>query len=173
MGESTRISADLKELIHEACDGVIDDWGKDCTLLFPPARQDCPNCWYDSVHQRSSNLYQPGGPVPFEPGMVCPYCEGVGWREEQVSQSVRLRIAWSPAEFFRKFPPMMILPEGAIQSKGYLTDLPRVLQSRRLLVETSISPVIQAIYELWTEPADSHDLVQGRYFVATWRRAGG
>jgi hypothetical protein len=165
-------SADLHDLMRDACDDIIDYWGKDCLLLFPPLRSDCPNCLYNSVEGRSANRYQAGGPFPFADGDICPYCEGRGWRESQTTSEIKLRIAYSPNHFFQKLPPTVQLPEGVIQTKGYLTDLPAILQAGRLRLQTNADGVLRREYVIFRPPQDIHDIIQGRYFTLTWTLAG-
>ena len=55
-------------------------FARPATLVYPAKREDCPNCTNSSfgVKSQSYSIYTPGGPVPFERGMPCPYCHGKG-----------------------------------------------------------------------------------------------
>lgn len=165
------ISAKTRKLAADAIDDLIDQLGKEVTLTYPSVTIDCPNCVFDPTTQRSAGIYKPGGPRPFNRGTICPVCRGTGRLANQVTGKVKLLCHWDVKNF--NFPlDTIATPYSLVQTKGYMSDLPKILQSRRIVLqppETNLSYT----FELWGEPIDAGNIVPGRYFTAIWRRVGG
>lgn len=76
--------------------GIREDLGRDVILHIPGPRIKCPNCIFDPVNQRSTNVYSPTnpypssipGPTPFTGG-ICPVCAGVGQYTTETSKVVQ------------------------------------------------------------------------------------
>jgi len=51
-----------------------------------------------------------------------------------------------------------------------MSDLPDVLQARKMIVQISLEPMVRFTYELFGEPIDQGNIVQNRYWVALWNR---
>lgn len=172
MGKIFTLTDDIKQIARDAIDDLIDELGKDCTLLYPPKTVHCANCVFDPIGKKSSGRYLTGGPVFFPVGSLCPLCNGAGTRAEQVSEVVRFLCAWTPQDFYMPVPRGITVPEGRIQTKGYMTDFPKVMQCVEMIVENPLEPVLRARFKLVGEPVDRSNIIQGRYFVARWERAG-
>lgn len=150
--------------------------GKHCTLLFPPKAERCPNCGWDSPNKRSNNRYKAGGPQPFPTGTTCPVCMGRGTLDTPVSQDIVFLCNWNPRTWatLPGINPANFnaqVPGGAVQTKGFLSDLPAVLQSRRVVIESPVEALRRYTFALDGEPVDTSNIIQGRYFYAVWRRA--
>ena len=172
MAKLFTLSADVKKIAQDAIDDLIDQLGKDCLLLYPPLPEFCVNCELDPIGNKSSNHWTNGGPMPFPNGSICPMCNGSGYHFKESTKSIKLLIANSPSEWFVKIPAGIQMPAGTIQTKGYVTDLPDVLQCRKLIVQISLEPLVRYVYELKGEPIDQGNIVQGRYWVGLWNRVG-
>ena len=172
MAKLFTLSADVKKIAQDAIDDLIDQLGKDCLLQYPPLPEQCNNCVYDPIGNKSSNHWTNGGPMPFPNNSICPLCNGAGLHFKEQTKAIKLLIANSPSEWFVKIPAGLQVPSGIIQTKGYITDLPDVLQSRKLIVQISLEPMVRFVYELYGEPIDQGNIVQNRYWVAIWNRIG-
>ena len=78
-------------------------FNRTCTVVYPEKRTDCPNCIVNTFGGRAVNTYKAGGPVPFNRGVECPYCGGEGFKNEETTESVELRI------YYRKRYLLIIL----------------------------------------------------------------
>lgn len=109
----------------EACDFFIDDdhIGRACTLVYPPKRESCANC-IKPVGMSTTNTYRDGGPMPFTFG-GCPLCGGDGYKETEVTESIRLRIYWSRADWIR-IAGSIVAEDAEVMIIGYMSDLPKV-----------------------------------------------
>ena len=172
MAKLFTLSNDVKTIAQNAIDDLIDQLGKDCLLLYPPLPEPRNNCILDPIGNKSSNHWFNGGPMPFPNGSICPMCNGGGFHFKEMTKPIKLLIANSPSEWFVKFPHNIQVPAGTIQTKGYTTDLPDVLQTRKMVLQVSLQPMIRFTYELAGEPIDQGNIVQGRYWVAMWNRVG-
>jgi hypothetical protein len=152
-------------------DAAINEAGRDCTLLYPSQTVDCPNCIYDPTTQRSSNKFKTGGPRPFPNGTICPVCRGTGKLTQQPTAVIKLELSWNPRQWIF-VPENIVEPNSWVQTKGFLTDIDKVLRSRKIVVQLSIPPYSTYIYELSGEPFDSAKISPGRYFTAMWKRTG-
>jgi hypothetical protein len=154
--------------IAGAFSDLFDLHAKACRLVYPPRLSPCPNCIIDTMSGRSSGRYRPGGPRSFQQG-TCPVCLGVGRLESAESDDVRFVLAWRPKEFFLPIPDIAIrAPQGAIQTKGRLSDLPRTLRADYLVADVGLEGVFRKKFRLLEQPVDHHNLVPQKYFVATW-----
>lgn len=172
MANIFEVTNDIRKIAQFAIDDLIDQLGKDCLLAYPPFPELCNNCILDPIGNKSSNHWTNGGPMPFPNGAICPLCNGEGYHYKENTKSIKLLIANSPSQWFVKAPAGLQIPAGSIQTKGYMTDLPDVLQSRKLILQVSLEPMVRFTYELAGEPIDQGNIVQNRYWVAIWNRVG-
>lgn len=151
--------------------------GKHCRLIFEPKKNKCPNCGWDAANKRSNNHYRPGGPQPFPDGSLCPVCMGKGVIETEVSQTIVMLCNWN-AKSWLSMPGIDLsnvnlqLPGGAVQTKGFVRDMERVLQSRKMVIDTPNEGLRRYLFTLEGEPITPGNIIQGRYFIALWKRAG-
>lgn len=172
MAKLFSLSAEIKQIAKDAIDDLIDQLGKDCLLVYPSVPEKCVNCIADFVGNKSSNHWTSGGPIPFPNGSICPMCDGEGFHFKEITKPIKLLISNNPSQWFIKVPSNVVIPDGSIQTKGYVRDLPNVLQSRKMVMQISIEPIIRFTYNLSGEPIDQGNIVQNEYWVATWNRVG-
>src|SRR5688572_28517464 len=115
-----------------------------CSLVYPPTDSECPNCIFDPAMGRSSNIYKPGGPIPFTDHTVCPWCGGQGRKIEDVRESIKLRVYWGGMEVnaaMKQFSKMSSfdVPDGLIFIIGYMYDLPKFERAASVLVNTPVA----------------------------------
>jgi hypothetical protein len=117
----------------EACDFFIDNdhIGRACTLVYPPKREDCINC-VKPVGSISTNIYRHGGPMPFNFG-GCPLCGGNGYKEVEVTDSIRLRIYWSRADWIR-IASSVVAEDAEVMIIGYMSDLPNLRKAAHIIL---------------------------------------
>ena len=104
------------------------------TLVYPERREECPNCYMDTMgtRNRSVSVYKVGGPYPFERGMPCPYCNGKGYKAIEVTEDITLRIYWDRKSWVNIGIPIDIA-DGSIQTISYMTDLPKINKAKYLI----------------------------------------
>lgn len=170
MAKIFTITPQIRKIAADAIDDLIDQLGKDCLLQYDALKIDCPNCIYDISTNRSTNKYQIGGPRPFPTGTLCPVCKGVGTLNSTHTDTVRMLCQWNPRKF-NILPGNLEVPNSWVQTKGYMTDLPKIMQSKKMIIELPITPYIRATFNLWGDPIDAGNIIQGRYFIALWKQS--
>ncbi len=110
----------------EVVDYFIDNsFGVNCKIIYPSLREDCPNCYYNTLPGvGASNIYRPGGPQPFDDN-ICPYCNGLGYRVIENSEVIKIRAYFDTATW-AKFNPRVGIKDGDAVLIGYMTDLPKL-----------------------------------------------
>lgn len=85
----------------------------------------CPNCL-----EGATNVYRPGGPIPFSVG-VCPYCGGKNHVYEQTTSSGRrLRVYYNKKEWIQLGSIEFV--DGMVQIRGYSSDIPTIKQCDKM-----------------------------------------
>ena len=158
----------IRTLAYNAFADLIDQLGKPCELVYPPKMEACANCLPDPIGKKSSNRYRNGGPYPFPMGSICPVCGGEGYRAIEISDTVTLLINEDPKSF-QSFGNVDI-PQGTVQTKGFIANLPKVLKCAYLIKDINIKPYIEYRYKLAGEPLVPANIAPGKIFVANWTR---
>lgn len=84
-----------------------------------------------------------------------------------MSETVVLKCNWEPRRFLTPVPGWELrVPNSIVEVKGFLTDLPKLLRARHLVVNIPLAPYLRQEYVLLGEPGDPSNIVSGRYFVA-------
>ena len=166
MGELFTLTPDILNLARTAFSDLIEEMGKNCELVFI-SDSPCDNCGYDEMMGRGS-IYNGTGPMPFTQG-VCPRCGGTGTTHEQTVRTIKMAVNKEIKSFFGKIPNVRI-PDGSIQTRGYIKDLPDVLKCDHMICQVELKPYIVETYKLFGTPTDKSNIVQNAFFYATWER---
>src|SRR5688572_23965930 len=92
------LTSGLKTLFNQAIEALLasDACGRPCRLYYGDTKwTDCQNCEFNELQGKSANIYTSGGPMPFENGRTCPYCQGLGRIAVEGTESVYLCVFWS------------------------------------------------------------------------------
>ncbi len=91
--------------------GIREDLGRDVILHIPGPKVKCPNCLFDPVNKKSTNVYSPSSPfpsttnyngqtitasIPFTGGL-CPVCNGTGQTTTETTKIVQCLIRYLKA----------------------------------------------------------------------------
>lgn len=173
------LSISQRTSITEAFDWLIDELGKNCTLVYQPIQTECPNCQQDTATGRSSNIYKFGGPIPFTEG-ICPYCSGAGYISTEQTEVIKLRLIWKEKDvalpnyspYVGKATIPVFAPGGTLETRGYMRDIPKIQRTTFLLAQNPLDGYKHWRYERLTEPGDNFAIIQNRYFSCMWERKG-
>jgi hypothetical protein len=104
------------------------------TLVFPEKREECPNCYLNTfgTKTRSVSIYKQGGPYPFDDGMPCPYCEGKGYKQVELSETIPIQILWEVQSYYKKMLPIEI-QQGSIQTIARSIYAPKLEMAKYLI----------------------------------------
>lgn len=110
-------------------------------------------------------VYAGGAPAPSQN----PWAGG-GDSPSAHTDTVNLSISWEERDYWVRLPSGTKAPEGAIQTKGYMTDVDKVIRASYLLVEDPLGRGLRQKFERAGDPVDPSNIIQNRYFVCNWRR---
>jgi hypothetical protein len=131
------IPSELKGFYKEAVDALMlsELTSEECEIVYPPKHTQCDNCLPGPMGS-GGNVYRNGGPRPFAFGL-CPYCQGRGFKEEESTETIRLRVHFvtdrSKQELYAKINSINIEVYDA-QIIGYMDDLPKIKRASRILL---------------------------------------
>lgn len=128
----------------------------------------CPNCIFDVNLKKSSNVYKDGGPIVFENGRLCPYCNGIGYDQDISTSEGYLAVIWDYKKWINP-PPSISQPEGMIQTisnKSYLWDI-RQCDNIDIIYPSSINKAHK--FMLYGEP-NPGGLGDNNYIICMWKK---
>lgn len=161
----------------EFADCMINDLGVNCKLIYPPVYEDCDNCVFDVIGQKSSGRYKNGGPAPFNFGH-CPICKGEGVKAVEDTEIIKLRFyQLSNREIgvptgMRQIADSIRTAGGTAFVVGFIYDLPKFDSANKILINSDMSNYKDWLYQKATEPV-FYGLDKQRYFVAGVDRVDG
>ena len=169
------ITADFKALFKSSIDSLLETTG--LTLPCRPVFTDndtteCPNCYFDSISNRSSNTYRENGPIPFYNGN-CPYCYGVGLIYTDTSLDLSMVVIWNYKDWigFNGIPDNTLIPFGQAQTMSALSTLSSIKRSKELIIDTNLETYTNNRFERTGEP-NPIGLGSDDYIVTTWKKIG-
>lgn len=170
MGQIFTLDADTLAVITAALDDLIEEFGKDCMLVYPPRWVECANC-VPGLGGQPSNRWKTGGPLPFPAGSVCPLCGGQGRRAEEETELVHVSCEWNPREFQFLFPNVNVrAPFSTLKTKSFLSLAPKLSRCDHLRMQVPVDGITLRKFQLASQPGDVSSIVQDRYCVAYWKQ---
>ena len=163
------ISSAFKQLHIDMITEVIRGCSVTCTIITGVTLyDDCVNCVFDPIGNKSSNRYQSGGPAPFTVGL-CPMCAGAGKIPNEQTTSISL----APIYDFRQWIPSINAPvgspEGFLQTLSLFSTYDDLKQAKELIVDTSIDTSVRPRFERHGEP-EPCGLGSSSFIITMWKR---
>jgi hypothetical protein len=134
------ISSDFKQLFTDAISALLydDSCTFACTLYYGITKyQDCNNCVYDPIGQKSSNRFQSGGSLPFPFGSICPMCDGRGKKGVEATENIKLMVIFDSKQFVNIGG--VANPEGVIQVLTFSDRSDKLARAKEIRVTTDVS----------------------------------
>lgn len=180
-GLLSSVHSDFKHIWTHAIDCMLEDTActTPCLLLTEyDAQVQCPNCVYDPVTQRSRNIYNGTGPIPFTHGQ-CPYCHGWGIPNDESTAQVNLMVIWHYKDFIgfsvdwsSVKDNTLFIPFGYIQTLSKQNLFDQLRSAREILINTTVqNPVVAHRFSRVGEP-NPMGLDSSTHIVTTWKRNG-
>jgi hypothetical protein len=162
----------LQQIYNQQINSILaaDGLTTECVLNYGVSKRNlCPNCIFDVNLKKSSNKYKIGGPVSFISGMICPYCNGVGYYGEIKSDQIYLAVLWDYKKWIS--PPLNISnPEGYIQTICHKSKLAKIRQAKDITIILN-RQLSNPIFELYEEPTPA-GLGDNEYLFCMWKKIG-
>lgn len=138
--------------------------GETCKIYYPASKAECPNCVFNP-YGGGTNVYKSGGPIGFSFG-PCPVCNGVGFKEVEITENVVLRVYWNPKSWVKMNG--IDKPDGKVQIIGKVENLPKIIRANVVEVFSD-----QDHLSSWKYNLDGEPILFGfghRQFVALLKR---
>lgn len=166
------IDSTFKQTFKNAIDALLENTALTvpCKLVFDNTKlQDCPNCVYDAISQRSSNQYQNGGPVPFVNGQICPYCSGAGSLSFSSEEDVYLGII-KPVFFGLDQLELnnVNYVDGMVQSLCSINLYAKIKNASYIIVDTNLTDITISKFVRYRDPSPV-GLGDNSYIITTWK----
>lgn len=136
-----------------------NNWSKICTVYFPSIKEICSDC--ANLAGQTNNSFQHGGPAPFNFNS-CQYCGGNGFREKEVTDTIRLRIYWQKRDWVKT--GNISLQNAACMVIGKKEDLSILLKMNEIELDSE-ETAMKIRYTLEGQPF-LHGLGKKNYFIA-------
>ena len=167
------IDSSFKSVFNNAISAILADDALTipCTLEYGITKyEDCVNCLYDPIGQKSSNRFQDGGPAPFPFGSLCPLCNGNGKKPVISSENVNLAVIFEPRQFLEMSTPVNTA-DGYIQTLANKIMTPKLQRANEIIVATDVSGFFSHRYQRVGEPTPI-GLGNNEFVLCMWRRSG-
>lgn len=159
---SINIPQNIFDTYNQYADYLLenDNFSRVCTLYFPPIKESCASCV--SLAGTSANVYQHGGPGGFSFNSSCEMCGGNGFREKEVTDTMRLRIYWRQRDWIKQ--GNITIANVACMIIGKISDLPKLMQCKEIELVSEETTLLNR-YILAGQPF-YHGFGKTRYFIA-------
>lgn len=89
-------------------------------------------------------------------------------KEVEVLKDIKLKVYWDQRQWINAGGGIQV-PDGSIQTIGFMTDLPEVLKAKALIVHKDVKDYKEMRFERLGEHIPA-GLRQNRYFACMWKR---
>lgn len=166
MADIFNISPQIRSLAENGISTMINQLGKTCTLFMDSLKVRCNNCRFDSVKGVSAGIYNTTGPASFT-RPPCPVCRGSGFIQQEQSTTVTLLIDWQP-KIYQPVATGFVIPQGLISAKGFIADLPKVIQAKYMILDLAHAKYQTHKFVLWGETTPQGNIVRNKFFTCYW-----
>ncbi len=165
------IDSTFKNLYTDAISALMYDDAlvTPCTIHYGVTKyENCSNCVFDAIGNKSANKFQDGGPMPFPFGSICPMCNGNGKRAYEASENIKLMIVWNYKQFINN--NTVNNPEGVIQSITFAKNTPKLKKAKEIIIATDIDKYSRHRFERISDPQPCG--FSNEFVECLWKRSG-
>lgn len=166
------ITNNFKNLFNGAIDHLISSQGLavPCSLVYDSLKQSlCPNCIFDSLQNRSANIYNDTGPAPFGHLSICPVCMGNGIIDMTNTEIIYLALIFDSKYWFNWNSKTVNIGNNMAQSICNINLLPKIQNCKEIILDTTTSAYGDRRYSRSNEP-EICGLGVHRYIITMWEK---
>lgn len=127
------VTPGIRKTYHNLITQVVADLSKTILAHMPPDKEQCPNCLWDAINNKSSGTFNSTfvtpvvifgntiSPSSFTRGR-CPICFGVGYLTSPVIRNIKALVKWNP----KGSSALEITPAGREGAPVVRIKVPRV-----------------------------------------------
>jgi len=165
------LNAEFKNVFNSAIDAILADTALTvpCLFKYSSGQIFCNNCIYDSISNRSSNIYNGTGPHFFPSYSICPICNSVGYIHADNNETIFLAVIFDSKFFLNWNSKTVNIPDGAVQTISKLGTISKIKNANSVVFNTKISDY--ALYE-YVRDGDPNPCGLGdhNYITTMWKR---
>jgi hypothetical protein len=114
--------------------------GKQCLLIYPQKKEECPNCYSSQETGRSTDIWKISGPQQFDNFTICPLCNGIGYLSTAPTESIRLRFYQNVKDWINTGTSFQAV-DGLAQIIGYMTDFSKVQRAVSIIINSDLQAI--------------------------------
>ena len=158
---SINVPQSVFDKYFDVIDSTFDIFGVTCQLV--------------SIEKREEIIYDPDDNIP-DKNSINNHRRGGGThnrgtktiKEVEVLTDIKLKVYWDNKSWIKTTSDISI-PDGAIQTIGFMKDLPTILKAKALIIHKDIKDYKELRFERFGEHTPL-GLKQTRYFACFWKR---
>jgi hypothetical protein len=163
------LPATVQQTFASAVDDTINNiLGRACKLFYPPTQVACPNI-ITTNGDFALDYAVTGDPQYIHSQQMCPLCNGTNFIQSEQSVIVQMIIFWKPSKFSNLFPKDFQHEDGEILTKGFFSDLNKVLNCVRFEAFNDLG-TDHYNFKRSGEPIIPGKVQPSRYFYCLWKR---
>ena len=163
------ISAEFKGLYTSLMDELVRGCEVPCILKYGVSKyDDCVNCIFSPIGNKSANRYQTGGPMPFSVGM-CPMCFGAGKIPVVTDVPISLIPLWDSKEWVGVSGLDIGNVNQHVQTMGKVETYDDVREAKSIIIDTSLTQYARNEFERVSEP-QACGFDSSSYIFTLWKR---
>lgn len=145
----------------DVIDSTFDIFGVTCQLVSIEKREVIVNNPNNNIPDRNTINNRKRGGGEYDVGTKT-------IREIETLTDIKLKVYWDSKKFIG-ITDQLKIPDGSIQTIGFMSDLPTVLRAKQLIVHKEIKDTKELRFERFGEHIPI-GLKQNRYFACFWKR---
>tara|TARA_Y100000361_G_scaffold153506_1_gene175508 strand:- start:370 stop:855 length:486 start_codon:yes stop_codon:yes gene_type:complete len=146
----------------EVIDSTFTIFGVTCQLVFIEKVEEISSSYDNFPTHNSISAHRRG------PGVPAFRRDTTVLKEVEKTEDIKLKVYWDSRSWV-KVGSDIVVPDGSIQTIGMMTDLPKVLKAKELVVHNGIKDYGELRFQRTGEHIPM-GLKQDRYFACFWER---
>ena len=166
------ITSEFKQVFNDAISSILADTALSvpCTIKYGITNPSfCNNCVFDSVSNRSANIYNNTGPISFPEYSICPVCNGRGMTDSDARETVYLGVIFDSKYFINWNSKTINIPDGAVQTICKVDLLPKIKNANSIIFDTNLSDYGKYEYIRDGEP-NPCGLGDHKFITTMWKK---
>jgi len=146
---------------YDVVDSTFNIFGVTCQLVYIEKVEEISNSYNNipsnnsvNAHRRPQDQYKRQNKV---------------FKEVEKTEDLKLKVYWDSKSWV-KVGGEIVVPDNAIQTIFYATDLPKIVRAKELIVHKDIKDYKEMRFKMSGEPFPM-GLKQNRYFGCFWERS--
>jgi hypothetical protein len=169
---SNIITPEFKAIYNSAIDSLIGQNGLavPCKIVYESLKKSfCPNCTFDPIQNRSANMYNGTGPIPFANLSICPICNGYGLIDMSSEETVYLAVIFDSKYWLNWDSKSVNIANNMAQSICNISLLPKIQNAKEIIIDSSIANYGNRRYSRANDP-EPCGLGSNRYIITMWQK---